>query len=276
MRGRGIDVELRVIRTRGDKDRNLLLVGEGAKELFVREIEEALIRREIDLAVHSVKDLPGELPKGLALAAIPLREDPRDVLVSKNGCSLRELPRGARLGTSSLRRQAQMMAYRPDIEILPMRGNVDTRLKKLSSSVLDGLVLAAAGLARLGLLHHATEYLDDDVCLPAPGQGAIGIESRSEDEHFYRVLDDHASRMEVQAERAFLRRLQGGCRVPIAARARLGSTGLRLKGLVCSPDGKVRIASESEGEASDGERIGCRLAEEILARGATEILKGMA
>jgi hydroxymethylbilane synthase len=168
-----------------------------------------------------------------------------------------------------------MMAYRPDIEILPLRGNVDTRLKKLSTSELDGLVLAAAGLARLGLLHCATEHLDDDVCLSAPGQGAIGIESRSEDERLYRALDDHPSRMEVEAERAFLRRLQGGCRVPIAARARVKSAGLRLKGLVCSPDGKVRIASESEGQASDGEGIGCRLAEEILARGAAEILEEM-
>jgi hydroxymethylbilane synthase len=275
MRSLGFEVVVQVIQTRGDRDWNLPLVGNAVKELFVKEIEDALLQRQIDLAVHSVKDLPSELPQGLVLAAIPERADPRDVLISKKGLPLRKLPSGARLGTSSLRRQAQILAYRPDLEMLPIRGNVETRIRKLSSSELDGVVLAAAGLSRLRLLDQVTEFFEDEVCLSAPGQGAIGIESLLEKKDLFGILDDWATRAEVQAERAFLNRLRGGCRVPIAARARLDRSILHLKGLVCSPDGKIRICSEGECEPSVGEEMGHALAEQILARGGEEVLRGV-
>jgi hydroxymethylbilane synthase len=197
-------------------------------------------------------------------------------LVSREGISLQCLPSGARLGTSSLRRQAQILSLRPDLQAVAVRGNVDTRLRKLRSSNLDGLVLAAAGLERLGSLGQVTEFLTEELFLPAPGQGAMGIESRAAERDLFSFLGDETARTEVEAERAFLSRLQGGCRVPIGARARFSSRSrLHLKGVVLSVDGRQRMASEEEGDAREPQRIGSVLAERILALGGAALLEGI-
>ena len=270
-----LKVTLLKIKTTGDKIQDAPLAKVGGKGLFVKEIEEALIRKRIDLAVHSIKDVPTEFPEGLHLAAITKREDPRDVLISKEGRGLKDLPQRAKLGTSSLRRQAQILHYRSDLDIVPLRGNLDTRLRKLDELNLDAIVLALAGVRRMGLSDRITEILPPEVSLPAIGQGALGIETRIGDsriEERVRFLDDPESSVAVRGERAFLKRLGGGCQVPIAAFGRMEHTTFRIDGLVGMTDGTRLIKHRMEGPPQEAEAIGRRLAEFLLDHGAKEIL----
>jgi hydroxymethylbilane synthase len=271
-----LKVSLIRIKTAGDKIQDAPLAKIGGKGLFVKEIEEALIQRRIDLAVHSIKDVPTELPKGLHLSAITRREDPRDVLISRNGIALKALPQKARIGTSSLRRQAQLLHFRDDLDLIPLRGNLDTRLKKLKTLNLDGIILAYAGVKRLGLEEKITEIIPTDISLPAIGQGALGIETRMDDEEVeekIRFLNDPTSAIAVSAERAFLRRLGGGCQVPIAAFGQISGSTLRLDGMVGTIDGKRLIRHHMEEPIEEAEKLGIELADILLNKGAKEILK---
>jgi len=273
-----VTVTLRKIQTSGDKILDVPLAQIGGKGLFVKEIEEALLSGEIDLAVHSMKDVPTELPEGLAILCMPLREDPRDALISRDGRSFMNLPHGAKIGTSSLRRQSQLLHARPDIMIAMLRGNLDTRLKKLREGQFDAIVLAAAGLRRLSWAHEITEYLAPSISLPAIGQGALGIEGRRDDLFIHSLLSglDHApTRTAVLAERALLHRLEGGCQVPIAAHATVVGRGVRLEGLVSSVDGKELLRDTIEGAVEDPESIGVQLADRLLARGGDRILQAI-
>lgn len=273
-----VAVTLRRIRTSGDMILDVPLAKIGGKGLFVKEIEEALLSGEIDLAVHSMKDVPTVLPAGLDLLCIPRREDPRDALISRDGRRFKDLPHGAKVGTSSLRRQAQLLQARPDLSIIMLRGNLDTRLRKLREGQFDAIVLAAAGLRRLGWEQEITEYLPPEISLPAIGQGALGIEGRRDD-HFVRSLLsdlDHApTRTMVLAERALLHRLQGGCQVPIAAHATVTGSDVTLEGLVASVDGKDMIRDRVQGTVTDPESMGIQLAERLLARGGDKILQAI-
>ena len=275
----GLRVDLAVIRTSGDRIQDVPLAKIGGKGLFVKEIEEALLTRRIELAVHSMKDLPAHLPPGLTLGAITAREEGGDVLVTRKARSLDELPPGARVGTSSLRRQAQLLHRRPDLHVVPLRGNVDTRLRKLTEGSLDAIVVAAAGLKRLGVTPANAIPLPLDVSLPAPGQGALGVEIREDDRAtaaLVAVLEDKASRIAVTAERAFLRRLGGSCQVPIAAYATLRGDLLSLAGLLASPDGTALVQDTLTGPALEAESLGTALAERLLAQGADRILRELA
>lgn len=273
-----VTVTLQRIQTSGDKILDVPLAQIGGKGLFVKEIEEALLSGEIDLAVHSMKDVPTELPEGLAILCVPPREDPRDALISRDGLVFNDLPRGAKIGTSSLRRQSQLLHARPDLTIAMLRGNLDTRLRKLREGQFDAIVLAAAGLRRLAWAHEITEYLSPQISLPAIGQGALGIEGRRDDLFIRSLLSglNHASSMTaVLAERALLHRLQGGCQVPIAAHATVTGTGVRLEGLVSSVDGKELFRETADGTIEDPESIGIQLAEQLLARGGDRILRAI-
>jgi hydroxymethylbilane synthase len=268
-------VELVVIKTTGDKILDVPLAQVGGKGLFVKEIEEALLDGRADLAVHSVKDMPAELPEGLHLAAMPPREDPRDALISKNNMALDKLPHGARVGTSSLRRAAQLLHLRPDLQIETLRGNVDTRLRKLESEGLDAIVLAAAGLKRMELSQVISEYLEPERILPAVGQGALGIETRTGDVFTNTVVESLVHQQTVttvRAERAFLKRLEGGCQVPIGAYATLEDETLILKGMVADLKGVRLIRKEMRGDARQPEVVGKGLAEVVLESGGEEIL----
>jgi hydroxymethylbilane synthase len=270
-----LKVTLIKIKTTGDKIQDAPLAKIGGKGLFVKEIEEALLQKRIDLAVHSIKDVPTEFPQGLHLSVITKREDPRDVFVSRDGKTLKELPPNAKIGTSSLRRQAQLLHYRSDFELLPLRGNLDTRLKKLKTMNLDAIVLALAGVKRLGLEERITEIIPTDISLPAIGQGALGIETRLNDkkvEERIQFLNDNDSWIAVSAERAFLKRLEGGCQVPIAAFARTFGSALHMDGLVGTIDGQRLVRHHLEGPIEKAESLGIELAEILLARGAKEIL----
>jgi hydroxymethylbilane synthase len=271
-----LNVSLTRIKTKGDKLIDVNLAKVGGKGLFVKEIEEELLKGRIDMAVHSMKDVPVQLPEGLHIRSIPRREDPGDVLISRDHLTLEELPLGATIGTSSLRRRAQLLSYRPDFHIVPLRGNVDTRLKKLDSMGLDGIVLAAAGVKRMKLEGTISQSISPEVCLPAIGQGALGIETRIADEEanqYLSVLDHEATHMSVIAERAFLRRLEGGCQVPIAALGSVSDQGkLMLKGLVGTLDGRKLIKGGIAGEIEKAEELGMALAESLLSQGANEIL----
>jgi hydroxymethylbilane synthase len=269
-------VELSVIKTKGDKILDVPLAKVGGKGLFVKEIEEALLDGRIDLAVHSMKDMPAEIPAGLCIGAVPQREEPRDVLVTSNNQSFDQLRNGARIGTSSLRRSAQLLFLRPDLSIIPLRGNLDTRLQKLHTESLDAIVLAAAGIRRLGLADRITQVLDEDLMLPAVGQGALCIETRAQDtriEQVVGVLDNPDTRQVVLGERAFLNRLEGGCQVPIAGHGHIDSQAFTLTGLVCDIDGTHRIKQTHTGPLDQSEQIGQNLAEALLAEGAGEILE---
>jgi len=269
-------VELTIIKTRGDKILDVPLAKVGGKGLFVKEIEEALLDGRIDLAVHSMKDMPAEIPAGLCIGAVPKREEPRDVLITRSGLSFEQLRQGARIGTSSLRRSAQLLHVRADIQIVPLRGNLDTRLKKLENEDLDAIVLAAAGVRRLGLAHRITQILDESLMLPAVGQGALCIEIREADPRIRGVADalNHMMTQQVvMGERAFLNRLEGGCQVPIAGHGQIDDTGFSLTGLVCDVDGSHLIKETRCGSADQSERIGLELADALLARGAGEILE---
>ncbi len=283
----GHSVEIRIIKTTGDKLQRLspaaplpasiaeTVAQVGTKGLFVKEIEEALLAGKVDVAVHSLKDLPTVQPEGLTLAAVPPREDARDVFISREGKSFPALAAGARVGTSSLRRQTQLRALRDDLEIMAMRGNLDTRLKKLQRGDCEALVVAAAGVHRLGLGEHITAYFSFEEMCPAVGQGALAIEIRREDSRLAAVLaplDDPATHTAVRAERALLRRLGGGCQVPIAAHALSEDGQLRLRAVVASADGRLLIRSAAKGSAEDPESLGTRVAEELLKQGAQAIL----
>jgi hydroxymethylbilane synthase len=268
-------VTLIKIKTTGDKIQDAPLAKIGGKGLFVKEIEEALLKKRIDLAVHSIKDVPTEFPEGLHLSVITKREDPRDVLISKDGKPLKDLPKGAKIGTSSLRRQAQLLHFRSDFELIPLRGNLDTRLKKLKTMNLDAIVLALAGVKRLGFDEKIAEIIPPEVSLPAIGQGALGIETRMADQEVesqIRFLNDRDSSIAINAERAFLKKLEGGCQVPIAAFARIVGTTLHIDGLVGTIDGMRLIRHHVEGPIERAESLGVELAEILLGEGAKEIL----
>ncbi|NOX19789.1 MAG: hydroxymethylbilane synthase [Nitrospirae bacterium] len=276
-----IVIKLRKIKTTGDKILDVPLAKVGGKGLFVKEIEEAMLRGEIDIAVHSMKDVPTELPEGLHLGAICEREDPRDAFISRlsNGGfqikSFKDLPQGATVGTSSLRRSCQLKHIRPDLQILQLRGNVDTRLRKLDEGQFDAIILASAGVKRLGHEDRITEYLPTNISLPAIGQGAIGIECREDDVFINEVisrLNHRETAICVRAERAFLKHLEGGCQVPIAAHAVLDGNILKLDGLVGSLEGDRIIRDQLEGAPENAEPLGVELAEMILSRGGKEIL----
>jgi hydroxymethylbilane synthase len=268
--------ELTVIKTTGDKIQDVPLSQVGGKGLFVKEIEEALLAGRIDLAVHSMKDMPSELPPGLTIGAIPPRENPLDILAAGPCTSLAALPQGARVGTSSLRRTAQVRHMRPDVQIIPLRGNLDTRLRKLAAGDMDAVILAAAGLLRLGLSDRISAYLPPDQMLPAVGQGALCIETRRDDPvvgPLMAALEHADTRTAVTAERAFLARLEGGCQVPIAAHARIDGEQIHLTGLVAETDGRRILKSAKTGARNDAQSMGRQLAEELLAQGAGDILE---
>jgi len=270
-----VTVTLQRIKTSGDKILDVPLAKIGGKGLFVKEIEEALLQGTIDLAVHSMKDVPTALPDGLEILCVPEREDPRDALISRDAMTLDRLPRGARIGTSSLRRQAQLLHRRPDLKIEMLRGNLDTRLRKLEDGEFDAIVLAAAGLTRMGWAEQITEYLSPEVSLPAIGQGALGIEGRRDDDFLREVvsaLEHPPTRTAVTAERALLDRLEGGCQVPIAAHATLSGERLCLDGRVSSVDGRRLVQDRVEGPAADARELGMRLAEQLLRQGGEAIL----
>jgi len=269
-------VELIIIKTQGDKILDVPLAKVGGKGLFVKEIEQALLTRHIDIAVHSMKDMPAEIPDGLCIGAVPERENPSDVFISRSGLGFKELDSGSIIGTSSLRRGAQLRHVRPDIVIQPLRGNLDTRFKKLESENLDAIVVAAAGVKRLNLEHKIIEYLDPNIVLPAIGQGALCIEIRNDDATvglLVESMDHEPTRTVVKAERAFLNRLEGGCQVPIAGHGKINKERLILTGLVAEIDGTQMIKGEKSGPLDSAEAIGIDLAEELLAGGAAEILQ---
>jgi hydroxymethylbilane synthase len=272
----GMTVSLTKIKTTGDKILDVPLAQVGGKGLFVKEIEEAMLSNEIDIAVHSMKDVPTQFPDGLHLGAITKREDPRDALLSRNNVKFQDLPKGANVGTSSLRRQAQLMNARPDFVIHQLRGNVDTRLRKLKEGQFDAIILAAAGVKRLGLAENVSEYIDPEISLPAIGQGALGIECRVDDRELNDLIAffNHAdSRTCVTGERALLRRLEGGCQVPIACYGQMKNGRLHLTGLVGSVDGKKIIKDAIEGSPETAEKLGVTLAERLLSKGADVILR---
>jgi hydroxymethylbilane synthase len=271
----GMEVTLVKIKTIGDKILDVPLAQVGGKGLFVKEIEEAMLRGEIDIAVHSMKDVPTEFPEGLGLYCITEREDPRDAVISR-GTKFADLPNGARIGTSALRRQAQLLKVRPDMEMVIIRGNVETRMKKLETENLDAVILAAAGLKRLGYTDSIVEYLPTDLSLPAIGQGALGIECRLDNDEVKETIaffNHPATSAAVRAERALLWRCEGGCQVPIAAFGEVTGDKMTLTGFIASVDGKTSVKDSIAGPASDAEKLGIALAEKLLAAGGHDILK---
>ncbi len=276
----GLSVELLPMSTKGDRILDRSLAAIGGKGLFIKELEAALEDGRAHLAVHSMKDVPGDLPDGMMLAAMLPRADPRDALITRGARDLGDLPRGARLGTSSLRRRAQLLSVRPDLVITTLRGNVETRLKRLDDGELDAIVLAAAGLARLGLQARISALLDPGVSLPAVGQGVIGIECRLDDlpaRNALRALNDPAAHAAVSAERAFARRLGGSCQSPIAAFAEIEGQGrLTLRGLVAEPDGSRLIRDSIAGSIAQAEALGEALAGRVIEAGAGELLERLA
>lgn len=274
----GTEFELTTFKTVGDRILDVALSKIGGKGLFTKELEDAMLEGRADLAVHSLKDMPTELPDGLVLGAVPLREDPRDVVISRDNIPFAELPAGAVVGTSSLRRVAQLKALRPDLDFQPIRGNIDTRLRKLDEGQASAIIMAASGLHRAGFTDRITEYLDPADCLPAPGQGALGIEIRGSDAKVGQLVSrihDPATALETMAERALLARLEGGCQVPIGALATFEHGILHLEGLIASPDGAKIIRYEAEADAGRARHLGIQVAEWLLAHGGQEILAGL-
>ncbi len=272
----GVAAELLIIRTSGDRDRQSSLRVIGGKGVFIKELEDALLEERIDLAVHSMKDMPTTLPAGLEISAICEREDVRDALISRGGLKLDQLPSGARIGTSSLRRQAQLRHYRGDLEMVDMRGNVDTRLAKLAQDDYHAIVLAKAGLDRLGKAEQISEIMSPEICLPAAGQGAIGIETRKREDELSRAvrkLNHHLSRVAVEAERALLAGLEGGCQVPIGAWARMESGSLRIDARVLSADGGESIRESRTASWENATELGRSVAAALLDRGADRLLR---
>jgi hydroxymethylbilane synthase len=269
---RGQKTRIEIIKTTGDRITDVPLAKVGTKGLFTKEIEEALLDGRIDLAVHSLKDLPTEMPAGLTITAIPEREDPRDALV---GVTLKNLTAGAKIGTSSLRRAAQLRAIRKDLRIESVRGNLDTRVRKLDEGQYEAIVLASAGLTRLGWAHRIAETLSPEVMCPAVGQGALAVETRTEGlaHDICGALDDVTTRAAVTAERAVLASLGGGCQVPIGAHAQVSGGMVQLVGVVISPDGEQVVRKSDQGSVADGENLGRRVGAALLAAGAREILE---
>ena len=271
----GMEVTLTKIKTIGDKILDVPLAQVGGKGLFVKEIEEAMLRGEIDIAVHSMKDVPTDFPEGLGLHCITKREDPRDAVISRN-VKFADLPQGARIGTSALRRQAQLLKVRPDLEMCIIRGNVETRIRKLEDDKLDAVILAAAGLKRLGFTEKVAEYLDVDLSIPAIGQGALGIECRLADPLITETIaffNHPATAYAVRAERALLKRCEGGCQVPIAAHGTVDGTTLRLVGFIAAVDGSRSVRGEISGPLEQCEQLGIQLADRLLADGGKAILE---
>jgi hydroxymethylbilane synthase len=272
----GINSEIVRIHTSGDHFQARAISQIGWKGVFIKELEDALLTGTIDLAVHSMKDVPTETPQGLVFPAVSKREDVRDCFISHRGVTFEKLPSGSRVGTSSLRRQAQLRLHRPDLEPVELRGNVDTRLKKVAAGAYDAIILAKAGVDRLGMSEKITEILSPTVMLPAIGQGALGIETREADREtssLVAALNDQDTRSCVTAERALLRELEGGCQVPLGAWARLGASGLLLEACVLSPDGKEHLRRELDGPVVDADKIGRRLGQILLEAGADRILR---
>ena len=275
---KGLQVEIKIIKTSGDKIQDVPLTKVGGKGLFVKEIEEALIRREVDIAVHSMKDVPMKIPYELDISVITERENPFDALISRNNIKLDDLPENAKIGTGSLRRSSQLLKYRPDLNIIPLRGNIDTRIKKLDSEGLDAIILAAAGLRRMGWADKITEVIPPEILLPAMGQGAVGIEARKRDFDVLAAimdLDHEHTHLALDAERAFVGELEGGCQVPIGTYATLDDDNdiLTVKGIVASLDGKTIYQADKQGPSLNAKILGQELGKEILAMGADKILK---
>jgi len=271
----GHQVALKVIKTAGDKLARISLVESGTKGMFVKEIEEALAAAEVDVAVHSLKDLPVEQPAGLHVAAVPAREDARDAFISKQSLPFHMLPAGARVGTSSVRRQAQLRHLRADLEFVPLRGNLDTRLRKLERGEVDAVIVAAAGMHRLGFKHCITHYFEIEQVCPAAGQGALAVEIRNADERLARAvapLDDTHTHQAVDAERALLRHLGGGCQIPIAVHATVEADQMSLVGVVASPDGSQLIRVSDIAPPDDAQKLCRRVADELLRQGARPLL----
>jgi len=269
------DIEICIIKTSGDIMQDVSLLTIGGQGVFVKEIEEALLSNKIDLAVHSMKDVPGDIPDGLTFAAILPREDIRDVLVSRDNIKLEFLPKGAKIGTGSQRRGAQIKAMMPDVNIVPLRGNIDTRLKKIETENLTGVILAAAGMKRMGLTEKITQFLPVETMLPAVGQGALGLQIRKADTELAKacaVLNDATTAAEVTAERAFLRALGGGCRLPIAALGKLDGQILTLEGMVAATNGSTMIREKLSGTIKDAEEMGKKLAEIVLDKGGKRLM----
>ncbi|PAV27699.1 hydroxymethylbilane synthase [Virgibacillus profundi] len=269
------EFEIKKVVTKGDQILDVTLSKVGGKGLFVKEIEQAMYDKEIDFAVHSMKDMPSSMPEGLVISSIPVREDHRDAFISKNNLSLKELKAGAIVGTSSLRRAAQILSERPDVSIKWIRGNIETRLRKLNEENYDAIILAVSGLKRVGLSEDLiTEYLDPDICVPAVGQGALAIECREDDQEIRELLakinDDYTTRT-VNAERTFLHLLEGGCQVPIGGHAYLEKDDIILTALVGTPDGKTILKEVVRG--TDPEAVGKEAADKLISQGAKEIVE---
>ncbi|MGI8383168.1 MULTISPECIES: hydroxymethylbilane synthase [unclassified Robertmurraya] len=269
------EFEVKEIVTKGDKILDVTLSKVGGKGLFVKEIEQAMLDEEIDMAVHSMKDMPAVLPEGLVIGCIPFREDHRDALISKNHTPINELKPGSVVGTSSLRRSAQLLAIRPDLEIKWIRGNIDTRLAKLETGEYDAIILAAAGLSRMGWASEVvSEFIDDEVCIPAVGQGALSIECRESDEQLLNLLSRFTcvkTKQAVTAERAFLQKMEGGCQVPIAGYAKVEENGdISLTGLVATPDGKTILKESASGQ--DPEKLGEQVADALISNGGKALI----
>lgn len=271
----GVEVEIVIIKTKGDKILDVALSKIGDKGLFTKEIENQLLEGEIDIAVHSMKDLPSEITPGLIIGAVLERENPQDILIAKKNLTLEQLPPGAVVGTSSLRRIAQIKAFRPDIKTVDIRGNVETRIRKMQELNLDGIILAYAGVKRLELDNYITEVIDEEKIMPAVGQGAIAVEVRENDNKTMDIINriNHIpTALATTAERAFLRTLEGGCQVPIAAFAKVDNDQLYLQGLVASLDGNEVYKSSIKGEANNAPKLGITLAQELIDQGAFSIL----
>jgi len=271
----GLVVELVIIKTSGDRLKDVPLAQVGGKGLFIKEIEEALFSGQVDLAVHSLKDMPALVPEGLVIAAVPPREDWRDAFISHSYAALQDIPPGGRVGTGSLRRRVQLLNLRPDLEIVPIRGNVDTRLRKMAEQGLDALVLAAAGLNRLGLSHLSQGFLSLQEMLPAVSQGALGLEARAGDARVRELiafLDDPVTHAAVNAERGFLARLEGGCVVPVAGLAQVQDNSLTFEALIGDLEGRLLIRGEIAGPTAAADSLGRSLAERLLDQGGREIL----
>lgn len=270
-----IPVEIVIIKTSGDKIQDVPLAKIGGKGLFVKELEEALLRKDVDFAVHSMKDMPIKFPFALCIASVTKRENPFDALISRNNIKLNDLPKGAKIGTGSLRRASQLLHYRPDLNLIPLRGNVETRIKKLETEGLDAIILATAGLIRLGWGDKISEIISPEILLPAMGQGAVGIEARKHDvdnQILLADMDDENTHLALDAERAVVTQLEGGCNVPIGAFAIIEGNEMTLRGLVASLDGKTLYKKELKGDKVNAVALGNEMGNALLDMGGDKIM----
>ncbi len=275
-RNSDIPVEIVIIKTSGDKIQDVPLAKIGGKGLFVKELEEALLRKDVDFAVHSMKDMPIKFPFALCIASVTKRENPFDALISRNNIKLNDLPKGAKIGTGSLRRASQLLHYRPDLNLIPLRGNVETRIKKLETEGLDAIILATAGLIRLGWGDKISEIISPEILLPAMGQGAVGIEARKHDvdnQILLADMDDENTHLALDAERAVVTQLEGGCNVPIGAFATIEGNEMTLRGLVASLDGKTLYKKELKGDKVNAVALGNEMGNALLDMGGDKIMR---